>query len=112
MERNNYYDVEGCAYGDEEPDGTCLPLKAHQLLLNFYDGGPTTRIVCPEDGCIQLKNTASPAHGQCWVMDWHDNLGDELVGEGTIEVLFGLDGESDCDMLVVWPTGIAEVRNL
>ena len=111
-ERIPYYDSEGCGAGEEYADGTCLPLKAHQLLLTFPEGGyPVFRILCPDDGCIQLDDTTSRFHGECWLMDWHDNLGEELIDGGLVEVVFNLNGESDCDMLIVWPTEVAEVRD-
>lgn len=120
-DRVPYYNTEeGCNIGDEDDaDGTCLPIKAHFLVLTFPDDyGPRFEIRCPENGCVRLHRGTEDGSmaswsmdGECWLREWYSGMGDqELIGGGDgLKVSFALEGESDCDMVMLYPTRVVSV---
>lgn len=77
--------------GDSKQDqsnATCLPVFAHELELTFGHDGPIWNITCPEKGCI--SGATNLENGICWVVEWFEKLGVEMIHESKVSVRFSI----------------------
>jgi len=87
MRTQNYVDEAGNRVGE------CLPIKAHRMVLSFPGNQPVARIVCPTDGCVRMDNPDSPENGSCWLADWWEALGWEMLDDSDLTLEVALEGE-------------------
>ena len=72
----------------DQSNATCLPVSAHELELTFEYYGPIWNIICPEKGCI--SGATDLENGICWVIEWFEDLGVEMMHESKVSVRFSI----------------------
>jgi len=105
MERVPYYKDD--AYDADSIVGTCIPTKYHDVKVYFLDGKVHAVAVCPvEGGCVEITDPTYKPVEECWVQTWVD---EDLVFAVGIEIVLGMEWETDIDYIQGWPVSIKEV---